>query len=94
MFGLYSCIQYKTGEHGGGNKSEVDKKPAKSVTIRFFCGEVAEWLKAAASKAVVRVSVPRVRIPPSPPFLNTPHQGRGHPPLHRRQDANPCFATP
>jgi hypothetical protein len=32
-------------------------------------GEVAEWLKAAALKAVVRATVPWVRIPPSPPLL-------------------------
>ena len=32
-------------------------------------GEVAERLKALASKANVRETVPWVRIPPSPPFL-------------------------
>jgi hypothetical protein len=32
-------------------------------------GEVAEWLKAPHSKCGVRVTVPGVRIPPSPPFL-------------------------
>src|SRR6266436_2198556 len=36
----------------------------KSVTDR---GEVAERLKALASKASVRETVPWVRIPPSPP---------------------------
>jgi hypothetical protein len=30
-------------------------------------GEVPEWLNGAVSKTVVRASVPRVRIPPSPP---------------------------
>ena len=30
-------------------------------------GEVAEWFKAHAWNACVRESVPRVRIPPSPP---------------------------
>ncbi len=30
-------------------------------------GEVSEWLKEHAWKACVRVTVPRVRIPPSPP---------------------------
>ena len=29
-------------------------------------GEVAEWLNVAVSKTVVRVNVPRVRIPLSP----------------------------
>jgi hypothetical protein len=33
---------------------------------------VAEWLKAAALKAVVRATVPWVRIPPSPPLLLKP----------------------
>src|SRR5687768_4403448 len=31
------------------------------------CGEVPEWSIGAVSKTVERVSVPRVRIPPSPP---------------------------
>ena len=30
-------------------------------------GEVPEWLNGAVSKTVVRASVPRVRIPLSPP---------------------------
>jgi hypothetical protein len=30
-------------------------------------GEVAEWLKALLSKSSVQATVPRVRIPPSPP---------------------------
>ena len=30
-------------------------------------GEVSEWLKEHAWKACVRETVPRVRIPPSPP---------------------------
>ncbi len=33
-----------------------------------FCGEVPEWSNGAVSKTVVRVSVPRVRIPVSPPL--------------------------
>jgi hypothetical protein len=32
-------------------------------------GEVPEWLNGAVSKTVERASVPRVRIPPSPPAL-------------------------
>ncbi len=33
-------------------------------------GEVPEWSNGAVSKTVVRASVPRVRIPVSPPFIN------------------------
>jgi hypothetical protein len=51
-------------------------------------GEVAEWLKAPHSKCGVRVTVPGVRIPPSPPnyqyfqlliggFLENPRRGLG-----------------
>ena len=32
-------------------------------------GEVPEWLNGAVSKTVVHESVPRVRIPASPPFI-------------------------
>jgi hypothetical protein len=32
-------------------------------------GEVPEWSNGAVSKTVVRASVPRVRIPVSPPFI-------------------------
>ena len=35
-----------------------------------FHGEVTEWLNVAVSKTVVRESVPRVRIPLSPPVKN------------------------
>lgn len=37
----------------------------------FFeaCGEVREWLNRSVSKTDVRVTVPWVRIPPSPPLL-------------------------
>jgi len=35
-----------------------------------FAGEVSEWLKEHAWNACVRESVPWVRIPPSPPFIN------------------------
>ena len=40
-------------------------KPFLSIPIRF--GEVAEWSKAVDSKSIVRLRVPGVRIPPSPP---------------------------
>ena len=33
-------------------------------------GGVAEWFKAHAWKACVRLRVPRVRIPPPPPVLS------------------------
>ncbi len=32
-------------------------------------GEVTEWLKVLLSKSSVRETVPRVRIPPSPPII-------------------------
>ena len=34
----------------------------------LICGEVPEWSNGAVSKTVVRASVPRVRIPVSPPL--------------------------
>ena len=39
--------------------------------VLFFCliGEVPEWPNGAVSKTAVRVTVPRVRIPPSPPLV-------------------------
>ena len=65
-------------------------------------GEVSEWLKEHAWKACVRVSVPRVRIPPSPFLLrDTPQAPRtpglarvsrlltGLPPSNRPQTENP-----
>ena len=38
--------------------------------LESFHGEVTEWLNVAVSKTVVRESVPRVRIPLSPPVKN------------------------
>ncbi len=38
---------------------------------RKYRGEVPEWLNGTVSKTVVRVTVPRVRIPLSPPFFLT-----------------------
>ena len=38
-------------------------------------GEVAEWLKAPDSKSDVGVTLPGVRIPPSPPALFPPVAG-------------------
>ena len=35
-------------------------------------GEVTERFKVLASKASVRETVPWVRIPPSPPYINNP----------------------
>ena len=37
---------------------------------RKYRGEVPEWLNGTVSKTVVRVTVPRVRIPLSPPYLS------------------------
>lgn len=37
--------------------------------LRYRCGEVSEWLKERASKACEGESLPRVRIPASPPVL-------------------------
>ena len=34
-------------------------------------GEVPEWSNGTVSKTVVRVTVPWVRIPPSPPQIKT-----------------------
>ena len=44
-------------------------KPFLSIPISF--GEVAEWSKAVDSKSIVRLRVPGVRIPPSPPSIVT-----------------------
>ena len=44
-------------------------KNSTTVICRVFCshlGEMREWLNRAASKAVVQLAVPRVRIPLSP----------------------------
>ena len=41
-----------------------------SATRLFPRGEVPEWLNGAVSKTVVRVTVPRVRIPLSPPLAH------------------------
>jgi hypothetical protein len=61
-------------------------RPARSCFVNASClhsagwhsrarrhGEVAEWLKAPHSKCGVRVTVPGVRIPPSPPALAPLH---------------------
>ena len=45
------------------------------TTRQPVCGEVPEWSNGAVSKTVERVSVPRVRIPPSPPFYIQPCSG-------------------
>lgn len=37
-------------------------------------GEMSEWLKEHAWKACVRETVPRVRIPLSPPFFIQNHR--------------------
>ena len=40
------------------------------LNVPSFLGEVAEWSKAVDSKSIVRLRVPGVRIPPSPPYLD------------------------
>ena len=39
------------------------------LSIPICLGEVAEWSKAVDSKSIVRLHVPGVRIPPSPPVI-------------------------
>src|SRR4030095_3258537 len=41
--------------------------PDRSQTIDSKCGEMSEWLKEHAWKACVGETLPRVRIPLSPP---------------------------
>ena len=44
-------------------------RPAPPMRGAFYqCGEVPEWSIGAVSKTVEPARVPRVRIPPSPPF--------------------------
>ena len=38
------------------------------MTSESACGEVPEWSNGAVSKTVVGASLPRVRIPVSPPL--------------------------
>ena len=40
------------------------------MTSESGCGEVPEWSNGAVSKTAVGASLPRVRIPVSPPNLN------------------------
>ena len=55
IFGLCNIFSYRC-------------KPFLNVPICL--GEVAEWSKAVDSKSIVRLRVPGVRIPPSPPLLD------------------------
>ena len=43
------------------------------MTSESACGEVPEWSNGAVSKTVVGASLPRVRIPVSPPFITYNH---------------------
>ena len=45
----------------------VGGAPDLSYLVGLRDGEVPEWLNGSVSKTVERVSVPRVRIPLSPP---------------------------
>ena len=63
-------------EHGLGEESGLgwgrsDRRPEP----RQSTGEMSEWLKEHAWKACVRVTVPRVRIPLSPPTGPDPPRG-------------------
>ena len=49
--------------------AKASAKSAPTTTGQPVCGEVAEWSIAPHSKCGVRVTVPGVRIPPSPPFI-------------------------
>src|SRR5205085_4378124 len=51
-------------------------------------GEVAEWSKAPHSKCGVRVTVPWVRIPPSPPVMGQSSAGRDFPESWKRVERN------
>ncbi len=50
--------------------------PRRRGKISPARGEVPEWLNGAVSKTVERASVPRVRIPLSPPFFISRHSLR------------------
>ena len=63
--------EYRSGRNGPDSKSGCPVKSRargfESHLLRIDPGEVSEWLKEHAWKACVRGTVPRVRIPPSPP---------------------------
>ena len=60
----------------------ADLQPGAPLAIKRTSGEVLEWLNRPVSKTGVRASVPRVRIPPSPPVIspecNYLHQTADH----------------
>ncbi len=47
----------------------IDNASLSQCRLFKECGEVPEWSNGAVSKTVVRLRVPWVRIPPSPPYL-------------------------
>ena len=60
----------------------------------FFNGEVSERSKEHAWKVCVRQNVPRVRIPPSPPFtICYEQQQADHHNAHNLRDSNPRFSN-
>ena len=84
--------------------------PAPAIHIRHACisGEVAEWSIAPHSKCGVRVTVPGVRIPPSPPLFSVralilliqfvggqplPHQMPHRGRLHRPAQRSPAMSA-
>jgi hypothetical protein len=57
-------LLFQFGEQIPGSAAMEPRRPRND---EFEYGEVAEWFKAADLKSAVGASLPRVRIPPSPP---------------------------
>ena len=66
---ICSASQISSSHHVGGF-GKFCYKPHVWYTGKIQPGEVAERFKAHAWKACVQETVPRVRIPPSPPFFS------------------------
>ncbi len=62
---------WKSCEPSGSEGSN----PSLSASRISASGEVPEWLNGAVSKTVEHASVPRVRIPASPPWNDRPSHG-------------------
>ncbi len=83
LSGLLNCLEQfgerqRRAKHRGqdarSNYIQYVKEKYQTQNINDF-GEVSEWLKEHAWKVCVPLSVPRVRIPPSPPPINKPRLG-------------------
>src|SRR5205814_2638390 len=66
-------------------------KTARSTVTDSFCGEVAEWFKAAVLKTAVGSRPPWVRIPPSPPIVEKRCRGAGTFILYSRYKCSTCY---